>query len=320
MAAGGGVTREVNRLAAAPAIVSGAAVPEPGQRITYGPFNAQFITAVGTDHKIRYLEQTSGDGDFSPWLVLDNVTTSNPSVVYDPGFGICLFWRGITGAIWTRTLLDASHTWTAATSLGGLTPSEPVAQTTTTGGTSRTDVYVRGNNNRLYHKSMKNGVWSASWGDSLGGELKSKPAVFSDRLWTNGRQYVFAQFTDNTVRYRVAQYDPVTSYGPWISLGGHVTAVPSVVSNVDGLLTVVVRGTDSALWTKHQTSPTTWSRWQGLGGVATSGAAISRGNNGFAVVVVRGTNRLLYAKSQLSATTWSAYSNMGSFPTVGGAT
>ena len=80
--------------------------------------------------------------------------------------------------------------WSNWQSLGGVLTSDPA---TVSWGDGRTDVFVRGTDNALWHKWF-NGTWSG-W-ESLGGVLSSGPDVSS---WAAGHLDVFARGSDNAL-------------------------------------------------------------------------------------------------------------------------
>jgi hypothetical protein len=100
--------------------------------------------------------------------------------------------------------------------------------------------------------------------------------------------------------------------GSVIALGGQLIGGPAVAQTTIGLA-VFGRGTDNALWWKHQTTGGTWSSWQSLGGVITSqpGAAGMVPGAGAAVVLARGTNGALWFRTQGSGGRWSTWQSFG---------
>jgi hypothetical protein len=155
--------------------------------------------------------------------------------------------------------------WTDWESLGGVLTSGPGVSSWATG---RLDVFVRGTDSALWHRSFDVG-WS-DW-ESLGGVLTSGPAAVS---WGQNRIDVFARGTDSALWHR--WFDG--GWSDWESLGGVLTSEPTVCSWANGRLDVFARGTDSALW--HRWFDGGWSDWESLGGVLTSApAAVSWGPN-----------------------------------------
>jgi hypothetical protein len=113
-------------------------------------------------------------------------------------------------------------------------------------GSGRLDVFIRGTDDRLYHRfwdASAGSTWS-SWED-LGGTLKSDPVVVS---WGPGRIDVFARAKDDHLWHKAWNG---SVWEGWEWLGGPITSSPSVVSTGAGKLDVFVLGT----------SATTMRRW-----------------------------------------------------------
>jgi hypothetical protein len=100
--------------------------------------------------------------------------------------------------------------------------------------------------------------------------------------------------------------------GSVTGLGGHLVGGPSVVETATGLA-VFGRGTDNALWWKHQVSGT-WSSWQSLGGTITSHPAAAAGvavRFGPLIAMARGGNGALWYRVQGTSGSWSAWQSLG---------
>jgi hypothetical protein len=82
---------------------------------------------------------------------------------------------------------------------------------------------------------------------------------------------------------------------------------------LDGRLQVFVRGSDSALWSMHETVANGgWSGWESLGGALTNGATVARNADGRLEVFVRGTDNALYHRAQLAPNGgWGDWSGLG---------
>ena len=178
----------------------------------------------------------------------------------------------------------AGPQWQDWASLNGVLTSGPDASSS---GAGRLDVFVRGTDNALWHRSEDDGAWSA-W-ESLGGVLTSDPAAVSGAA---GRLDVFVRGIDNALWHK--SYDG--GWSGWESLGGVLTTGPDVASWGAGRLDVFVRGTDNALWHRSQDGGA-WSAWESLGGVLTSDPAAVSGGAGRLDVFVRGTDNALWHKS-----------------------
>jgi hypothetical protein len=155
---------------------------------------------------------------------------------------------------------------------------------------SHTDVFVRGDDNSLYHRRGTT-TWTRGW-ENLGGFLSSDPAVASR---APGKLDVFARGPFGQLWY--LSYDGKT-WSNWKNLGGNLKSEPAAVSRDSGHIDVFARGADDALWHLAWTDSTGWSSWQSLGGVLTSGPAACSGFSGRMDVFARGQGNTLWQ------TTW----------------
>ena len=283
------------------------------------------------------------------------VTGSPGNLSVDAGLATSLDFPGLTNGTTYRFMVTAKNAvgtsspsqpsnsvtpFTASSwqPLTGVLSSSPAVVSTASG---RLDVFIRGSDQRLWHRSFDAGGWT-SW-ESLGGVLDSDPtaaAPGSGRIdvfvrgtdkqlwhlpfdgttwgnweplggvlgsgpavssWGNGRMDIFVRGTDGAVWHRA--YDG--GWGVWDRLGGVVTADPAAVSWGPGRLDVVIRGSDSALWHKAWTG-SHWTNWESLGGVlpAGSGPGISSWGPGRLDVFVRSTNDNLW-HDWFDGTSWS---------------
>ena len=190
--------------------------------------------------------------------------------------------------------------WSGWESLGGVLASGPGVSSWAA---NRLDVFVRGTDNRLWHKWFSGG-WSG-W-ESLGGVLTSGPAAVS---WGPGRIDVFVRGTDNALHHK--WYNG--AWSGWESLGGVLTSDPGVCSWGSGRLDVFVKGPDNALW--HKWFNGAWSGWESLGGVLTSEPAAVSWGPGRIDVFVRGTDNRLWHKWYNGA--WSGWESLGGTLTSG---
>jgi hypothetical protein len=97
--------------------------------------------------------------------------------------------------------------------------------------------------------------------------------------------------------------------GSVIALGGQLIGGPTVAQTATGLA-VFGRGTDNALWWKHQTTGGTWSSWQSLGGIITAQPAAAAGSGPF-VALARGTDGALWYRVLGTSGAWSAWQSYG---------
>lgn len=170
-------------------------------------------------------------------------------------------------------------------------------------GTGHLDVYVRSNDNAVWHRYLTNNAWSA-W-EGLGGPVTSEPAAVSGG---QGSVDVFARGTDGSVLHKA--YREFSGWSAWESLGGQIVGKPSAVTDASGRLDVFVRGTDNALWRRAFVN-NTWSAWESLGGTLTSEPATVSWA-GRIDVFARGTDSSLIHKWYQDTLGWSAgWENLG---------
>lgn len=103
--------------------------------------------------------------------------------------------------------------------LGGKTHSGPDVSSW---GPGRLDLFVRGADDALWHRSFDSGTW-ASW-ESLGGKLTSDPGAASQ---ATGMIDVFARGMDNAIWQRSFA---AGAWGAWKSIGGTLASGPDVAS------------------------------------------------------------------------------------------
>jgi hypothetical protein len=167
---------------------------------------------------------------------------------------------------------------------------------------SRSDVFVRGTDNQLWHRSWNGATW-ASW-EPLGGVLTADPGAVAVGTSTIN---VFVRGSDNQL------WDNVwngSTWG-WLPLGGVLTSGPDADSwtGTTTHVDVYLRGTDNALWHKASDNGT-WGSWDSLGGGLTSDpGAVSSGPNR-ADVFVRGTDNQLWHRSW-NGVAWQAWEPLG---------
>ena len=155
-------------------------------------------------------------------------------------------------------------------------------------GPGRLDLFVRGTDDALYHRSMNRSTWS-NW-KCLGGKLNSAPAAVSRKP---GSIDVFAIGNDNALWHICLGG---STWSDWKPLGGNWTSAPAASSWGEDRLDVFVRGRDNALWHRclnGSTSTWTSSDWESLTGNCTSApAAISPGEEVIYVLVKDGDDDL----------------------------
>lgn len=128
--------------------------------------------------------------------------------------------------------------WSEWEDLGGVLTSAPAA---VSWGPNRIDVFVRGQNNSLWHKWWDGSRWS-EWEDLGGGVITSGPGAAST---ASNRLEVFARGANNQLLFRT--WNGITWSG-WRSLGGEITSEPAAVSWGGNRLDVFARGLNNHLW------------------------------------------------------------------------
>jgi murein DD-endopeptidase MepM/ murein hydrolase activator NlpD len=170
------------------------------------------------------------------------------------------------------------------------------------------DVFARGTDNGLWHRTYSSGAWSA-W-QSLGGALSADPSAVASG---NGHVDVFVRGTDRAIWHR--GYDG-SSWGTWESLGGSVSSGPDAASPGTGRLDIVARGSDNALW--HRAfDGSSWGPWQSLGGALTSDPSLVSGLGDRLDAFVRGTDGGIYHRA-FSGGAWSGWEGIGGLVSAGG--
>jgi hypothetical protein len=187
--------------------------------------------------------------------------------------------------------------------LGGVITSAPAIASW---GSSRVDVFGRGTDYALWHRSWNGTTW-AGW-ESLGGVLTSSPAAVS---WGSGRIDLFVRGTDNALWHR---WYGSAGWSGWESLGGILQSAPAVASWANGRLDVFVEGTDRGLWHRWWDG-SQWRGWEPLGGVLTADPGVTSSALNSLDIFVRGTDGGVWQKSWRGA--WSAWAPLGGGLTAG---
>jgi hypothetical protein len=130
-------------------------------------------------------------------------------------------------------------TWSAWDLAGGVANSDP---SVVASGTGRLDLFVRGTDNALWHRTGDGaGAWGA-W-ESLDGVLLGAPAAAS---CAPGHLDVFVQGSSRGLWQKSLNGTP---WNVWESLRGSWTASPGAVcATGSSNVTLVERGLDQALW------------------------------------------------------------------------
>ena len=230
-------------------------------------------------------KNTQSDGTY-------NITTSEPTAAtyqYRTTYAGTATYLSATSNMVNVTVKTGAGEWGAWESLSGQFTASPAAVSWADG---RIDVFGRGSDNALWHRSYNNSAWS-SW-TSLSGQLAATtgPSVSSQAA---GKLDVFVIGSDNALWQR--SYENGT-WSDWKSLSGQLTASPGAVSWGDGRIDVFGRGSDNALWQRSYQNGA-WSSWTSLSGqlAATTGAAVSSQREAQLDVFVIGSDSALWHRS-----------------------
>ncbi len=173
----------------------------------------------------------------------------------------------------------------------------------------RVEVFVRGDDNALWHiwQTAPNNGWS-NWA-SLGGNFPGQPVVFQD---ADGRLEVFVRGDDNAL-WHIWQTAPNNGWSNWATLGGNLPGEPAAFQNEDGRLEVFARGDDNALWHIWQTAPGNgWSGWASLGGNLPGDPVVFQNQDARLEAFARGDDNALWHIWQTAPNNgWSSWATLG---------
>jgi hypothetical protein len=170
------------------------------------------------------------------------------------------------------------------------------APAVTSWGSNRLDVFARGQDMALYHRSWDGTSWSA-W-SRIAASMSSAPAAVASG---SGHLDVFARGQDMAL-YHISTTDGGTTWSAWQRLAASMTSAPAVASWGAGRLDVFGRGQDMALYhISTSNGGGSWSTWERLPGSLTSDpAAVSSGPGRFDVFA-RGNDLAVYQRTFDSA-------------------
>ncbi|MEM6990461.1 MAG: hypothetical protein AAF721_08190 [Myxococcota bacterium] len=194
---------------------------------------------------------------------LGGVVTAGPGIVSLGEDNLVAYARGQNGQLWRRQF--NGKFWGSWTSLGG--QSFVGRQSVVSWGDSRTDVFVRGTDDAMWHYWEIPGG-SSGW-ESLGGVLGSAPAAASD---ASGRLQVYALGQNAKIWTR--SYDNGWSGWSMIDSPNPFVDDPAAVAWGPGRIDLFARGHDDALW-HYSASHGTAHDWESLGGTLTSSPGAS---------------------------------------------
>jgi hypothetical protein len=187
--------------------LTGVLTSDPGTAVSSATSKHVFVR--GTDFGLWV---NNWNGTTWTWTSLGGVLTSGPEADVQPAPMLILdvYVTGIDNkAVWRRTSPDDGTTWGAWESVGGEGTTDPGAVSS---GAGRSDVFIGGNDNGLWHRPWSlAGGWGA-W-ESLGGVITSAPTAAS---CSSGHMDVFVRGSDGSLWSR--GYNG--TWGAWTPLGG----------------------------------------------------------------------------------------------------
>jgi hypothetical protein len=185
--------------------------------------------------------------------------------------------------------------------LGGTLLGGPGAGSTT----QWTQVYVLGTDYGIYYRVFDGSNWSG-WGKIQDGTGISNPSAVGVKGVGYNESDVFVVGTDHAVWH--AYFAPMgialpCQGGCWESWGGFGASDPAATSIASGELDMVVRGTDSGLWLRQETSFFSLGTWARIPqATATSDAGVASAAPNELDVFTRGTdNQLWFLRSTVAA-------------------
>ncbi|HLL25721.1 MAG TPA: hypothetical protein VK427_26470, partial [Kofleriaceae bacterium] len=150
-------------------------------------------------------------------------------------------------------------------------------------------------------------MWTAHheprWVRFPGETFTSPPVVTADRT---GQLWMFARGTNGELCVNTRK--PTEGWSGFSFVPStEIIGTPSACLDADGRVLVVVRGTNSAIYSR--TFDGTWSDWVGLGGATTDSPAVVLDRDGHLNVFIRGTDDAIYCSTFDGA--WSGWQRTG---------
>ncbi len=195
-----------------------------------------------------------------------------------------VFAVGLDLAMYHRWFLGAkTGTWQR---LGGTFSSTVSAASMELG---QLDVFARGADFTLRHRSLLGFTWSSDW-QNLGGPLASPPVAVS---WGTDRLDVFAVGNSGGLIHR---WWDGQLWSDWEDLGGTLTATPAAVTWGPDRLDVFALGVDRAIW-HYWWGNGAWAGRESFGGDFTSGPSAVSPAADRIQLVAPGSDGDMYTKS-----------------------
>ena len=196
---------------------------------------------------------------------------------------------------WVPALQYNAEQWD---NMGGKIIGKPTA---VAWGPNRLDVFVRGLDNKMYHKAWAASAWYPGSGvsdwESLGGSFAGNPVAVS---WESERLDIFGRGFDGHLYHK--WWTPSSGWAPaqWEDMGGKLSTDPVVVSWGKNRLDIVMRAYDGTV--NHKAfSGDRWypsvTEWNSLGGSIVGEPAMTTWGSNRLDIVVRGTDNQIYHKA-----------------------
>ena len=246
---------------------------------------------------------TLWDVDTDGWHGMVHVTIGGTmgDITIAPAAPIFFCWHSYIDEIYDDWLRCRWSNWE---DLGGILTSGVGAASW---GANRLDCFVKGANNRMWHKWWNGSAWSG-W-QNLGGRIDGTPAAVS---WGPNRIDCFVRGMNNHMWHK---WWNGSHWSGWEDLGGIILSSPSVASWGPNRLDCFARGMNGHMWHKWWDGAT-WSGWEDLGGVIDgTPAAVSWGPNRIDCFV-RGMDNRIWHK-WWDGSSWSGWEALGGALTAG---
>jgi hypothetical protein len=181
-------------------------------------------------------------------------------------------------------------------------------------GPGRFDLFVRGDDNWLWHNTYTGGAWTGweTLSNASAGSISAAPAVTAVRGVSRLDVFIRGVSPVETIWHRSC-LTPCrgASWSAWSSLptlNGRSTADPAAVAWANGSsnrIHVFIRGTDNSLWsTWADTATLSWLAWTARGGGLSASPTVASWGPNRLDVFVRGTDLALWQLTSDGASTW----------------
>lgn len=282
-----------------------------GQRVVVDGEGAVHVFGVDAAHRLVETVRQGATGDFSRFRVIDagGALSGYPAAVVANG-RIVVAVRGSDDRVHIARR-SASGTWEAGFSLPGLSINAMPSLFVNRDG--RAEVFVRGENNELWHAAerMEAGDFGQWW--SLGGHLRSMPTVLAD---SQGRPRVFA-IGDSSGHVWTRVRTAPTEWPSWTYLSARGNAPVSPVLMPDGRLGVFTRDSRGRLVSDFTDTDGRWRTPRTIGGVLTSNVVATLDARGRVNVFGRGTDGAVYRIVRNAGGRWGSFARLGGRVTMG---